>query len=235
MNILQSIKNNMLTPIHSAGIPFIIAFFTLSALISFFLPWFVVPGLVLSLWCVYFFRNPERTTSPDAKNIIAPADGRILSIIKAAPPSELQLDGDDWSRIAIFMNVFDVHVNRAPVSGKILHKYHFPGKFFNAELDKASTDNERLGLVIATDHGQKIGCIQIAGLVARRILCDAQLGDMVTRGKEFGIIRFGSRVDVWLPSCVTITALPGQTSIAGETILAEWHDSALSAVPEVDA
>jgi phosphatidylserine decarboxylase len=134
----------------------------------------------------------------------------------------LDLPKGKYTRIAIFMNVFDVHVNRAPMAGEVTDKFYFPGAFLNASLDKASTDNERLGLVMKTDHGTTIGFVQIAGLVARRILCDAMEGDRLRAGEQYGIIRFGSRVDVWLPQPVKVLVAAGQTTLAGETMIADY-------------
>ena len=164
MHIYESIRQSMFVPIHPAGWPFIAIFALVGLLLT--LVWDVLftPGLLLTLWCVYFFRNPVRTTPDDAEAVIAPADGKIIGVDELPPPSELELPEGKYIRIAIFMNVFDVHVNRAPMSGVITDKFYFPGVFVNASLDKAATDNERLGLVMKTDHGPSIGFIQIAGL-----------------------------------------------------------------------
>jgi len=222
MHIFQSIKENVLVPIHPAGWPFISIFAIATVILTTLWEHFFTPGLILTLWCVYFFRNPVRTTPDREGLVIAPADGRVLSVEDLPAPVEMDLPDASYTRVAIFMNVFDVHVNRAPMSGTVVDKFYFPGAFLNASLNKASEQNERLGLVIKTDHGPVIGCIQIAGLVARRILCDAAEGDALKAGEQYGIIRFGSRVDIWLPKPVKVLAIPGQRTIAGETMIADY-------------
>jgi phosphatidylserine decarboxylase len=228
MNILNAIRDNVFTPIHPAGWPFIAIFAIIALILTAIWEHLFFPGLLLTLWCVYFFRNPERITPQGPGLVISPADGRVLSVEDLPPPDELDLAGGKYTRVAIFMNVFDVHVNRVPMSGRITDKFYFPGDFLNASLDKASEQNERLGLVMETDHGPIIGFIQIAGLVARRIICDTAEGDRLGAGDEYGLIRFGSRVDVWLPKPVKVLALPGQTAIAGETVIAEFAGKAKS-------
>ena len=222
MNIFKAVKENMLVPIHPAGWPFISIFAIATVILSVLWEPFFFPGLVLTLWCVYFFRNPVRVTPDRDGLVIAPADGRVLSVQDLPPPAEMDLPDGSYTRIAIFMNVFDVHVNRAPMAGEVVDKFYFPGAFFDASLDKASEKNERLGLVIKSGHGPVIGSIQIAGLVARRILCDVAEGDTLKAGEQYGIIRFGSRVDVWLPKPVKVLAIPGQRTIAGETMIADF-------------
>ena len=224
MNIITAIREEILVPIHPAGWPFIGAFAVVSAIITALWTPFWPFGLALTLWCVYFFRNPRRTIPQKPGWIIAPADGRVISVDEAEVPEELDLPEGSYRRIAIFMNVFDVHVNRMPASGAIHGTRYIPGAFLNASLDKASTDNERMALTIDLDAdqgGKRIGVVQIAGLVARRILCDVQSGDRLQTGQVFGLIRFGSRVDVWLPADVPVMVLPGQKTIAGETVLAD--------------
>ena len=159
--------------------------------------------------------------------MVAPADGRILNTSISDVPPEIDLPKGDWRCISIFMNVFDVHVNRSPLSGVVCSKHYAKGKFVNASLDKASTHNERLALVIDTGMKQapKIGFVQIAGLVARRILCDVDVGDRLAAGQIYGLIRFGSRVDVWLPASVEPQVRAGQKSIAGETVLARLPEA----------
>ena len=226
MHIFQTIRESIFTPIHPAGFPFIAIFAIVALILTAIWEHFFFPGLLLTLWCVYFFRNPVRTTPKRDGLVISPADGRVLSVEDLPPPSELELPDGKYTRIAIFMNVFDVHVNRAPMSGQITDKFYFPGAFLNASLDKASEQNERLGLVMKTDHGPTIGFIQIAGLVARRILCDAQENDTYGVGEHYGIIRFGSRVDVWLPKPVKVLVSAGQTTLAGETMIADFAKGA---------
>jgi phosphatidylserine decarboxylase len=222
MHIFESIKSSIMVPIHPAGRPFIAIFAVGWGILSMLSEHLFYPGLILTLWCVYFFRNPVRVTPQRPELVIAPADGRVLSVEDLPPPEELDLPKGKYTRIAIFMNVFDVHVNRAPMAGEVTDKFYFPGAFLNASLDKASTDNERLGLVMKTDHGPTIGFVQIAGLVARRILCDAMEGDRLCAGEQYGIIRFGSRVDVWLPQPVKVLVAAGQTTLAGETMIADY-------------
>jgi phosphatidylserine decarboxylase len=181
--------------------------------------------LPLTLWCVAFFRDPERVTPMEPGLIICPADGRMLPIVDAVPPLELGLGDRARPRLSIFMNVFNVHVNRNPVSGTVIAKSYRPGKFFNASFDKASIHNERMSLRVrpeGDDGSHDLAVVQIAGLVARRIVCDLAQGQGVQRGTRFGIIRFGSRVDVYLPSGTAILVKEGQIVKAGETILARF-------------
>ncbi len=222
MSIIDSIKSSILVPIHPSGRPFIIIFAIIAVVLGIISDGLFVVGLVLLIWCAAFFRNPVRTTPKLQGAVIAPADGRILSVEDLPPPPELKLPEGSYTRIAIFMNVFNVHVNRAPMSGKIIDKFYFPGRYFNVSLDKASEQNERLGLVMESDDGRVIGFIQIAGLVARRILCDVGEGAQLEVGAQYGIIRFGSRVDVWLPKPVKTLVARDQTTIAGETVIASF-------------
>ena len=221
MNIYKAITEEVLVPVHPAGWPFIFIFVVASVLLSVLWSPFVLPGTLLSLWCVYFFRNPVRTTPVTDNYVVAPADGRVLSTDVAPIPAELDLPAGKWRRIAIFMNVFDVHVNRAPVAGRIVDTNYHAGKFFNASLDKAAEENERQNIVMQTAAGQKVGIVQIAGLVARRILLESAIGDELAIGQQLGIIRFGSRVDLWLPADTPVLVLAGQRTVAGETVLAD--------------
>jgi phosphatidylserine decarboxylase len=233
MNILDSIKTSILTPIHPAGIPFICLFFILTIIIGWFWTPLYYVGFTLTLWCIYFFRNPSRTTptfSGSNKNnlIISPADGTVTEISKINPTEDIGLPEGKWTRICVFMNVFDVHVNRSPMSGLITYKKYIPGSFFNASLDKASEENERLILNMDTENGKKIAFVQIAGLVARRIICDVDIGHSLKAGEIFGLIRFGSRVDIYFPSEVSVMVLKGQKMIAGETIIGDFSKNAKS-------
>ena len=239
MTIIDSIKTSMLVPIHSAGIPFIAIF----AILTVIMGWFWSPlyffGLVFTLWCIYFFRNPVRVTpilSGTNKNnlIISPADGRVIEISKITPDEEIGLPEGNWIRVCVFMNVFDVHVNRSPMLGKIFYKNYIPGSFFNASLDKASLENERLILGMETENGKKIAFVQIAGLVARRIICDVGIGSLLKAGEVFGLIRFGSRVDIYFPSDVSVKVLKGQKMIAGETIIGDFTKSSKSVREDLD-
>lgn len=183
-------------------------------------------GLVLTIWCFYFFRDPERVT-PDVENVVvSPADGIVQMIAKVKAPEELGLGDKKFTRVSVFMSVFNVHVNRAPAEGKILKSVYVPGKFLNATLDKASKDNERQLLSMKTKSGKEIAFVQIAGLVARRILCHAQPGQAYKAGERFGLIRFGSRLDVYLPEGVEPQVCLGQTMVAGETVIANLESGA---------
>ena len=239
MTIIDSIKTSMLVPIHSAGIPFIAIFVILTVIMGWFWSPLYFFGLVLTLWCIYFFRNPVRITpilSGTNKNnlIISPADGRVIEISKITPDEEIGLPVGNWTRVRVFMNVFDVHVNRSPMLGKIFYKNYIPGSFFNASLDKASTENERLILGMETENGKKIAFVQIAGLVARRIICDVGIGSLLKAGEVFGLIRFGSRVDIYFPSDVSVMVLKGQKMIAGETIIGDFTKSSKSVREDLD-
>jgi phosphatidylserine decarboxylase len=233
MNIIDSIKTSVLTPIHPAGIPFIAIFFILAIIIGWIWSPLYYVGFTLTLWCIYFFRNPSRTTpilSGLNKNnlIISPADGTVIEISKVTPAKDIGLPEGKWTRVCIFMNVFDVHVNRSPMLGQITYKKYIPGSFFNASLDKASDQNERLILNMDTENGNKIAFVQIAGLVARRIICDVDIGHLLNAGEIFGLIRFGSRVDIYFPSEVSVMVLKGQKMIAGETIIGDFSKNAKS-------
>ena len=223
MNIYRAIREEMLVPIHPAGWPFIALFAVITAVITSYYALFAVIGVPLTLWCVYFFRNPVRVTPQKEGWLIAPADGRVIAIGEAEPEAEMNLPEGKYRRVAIFMNVFDVHVNRAPIAGKVTDILYRKGKFVNASLDKASTDNERLAMTMEVDNKRKtkIAIVQIAGLVARRILCDAKVSDHLSAGQVFGLIRFGSRVDIWMPLDTNVTVLIGQRCVAGETLIAD--------------
>jgi phosphatidylserine decarboxylase len=177
-------------------------------------------SLILTLFCAYFFRNPQRVTPIGEDLVISPGDGTVVDISQAAPPAELNLP-EEMLKISIFLSVFDVHVNRVPMSGKVLALHYNPGKFLNASLDKASIHNERQSVVLETEKGEKIAFMQIAGLIARRIVCDLEEGMEIKAGQRYGIIRFGSRVDVYLPAKSVPMVAVGQTVIGGETILAD--------------
>ena len=209
-------------PVHREGWPFV-ATFALVALILFWLDIDVLAWLVviLTAWCAYFFRDPERVTPLRDGLVISPADGRISAIEDVVPPPELDLPRRPVTRISVFMNVFDVHVNRAPVDGRIARIAYVPGAFINAELDKASADNERQALTLELADGRHLGVVQIAGLIARRIVKFVGEGEHLVAGQRFGLIRFGSRVDVYLPEGSQALASIGQRAIAGETVLAD--------------
>ncbi|MGE0233430.1 MAG: phosphatidylserine decarboxylase [Flavobacteriaceae bacterium] len=218
--IIDSIRS-MFVPIHREGYPFIAI-----CVGAFLLLWLLgsslaVLALLLTVWVTYFFRDPPRVTPERAGLIVAPADGRVSSVADAVPPAELGLGDAPMARVSIFMNVFDCHINRAPVGGRVSRIAYRPGKFLNAELDKASDDNERNGLVIDAPDGQRFGVVQIAGLVARRIVCFVVEGETVSAGERFGLIRFGSRLDVYMPFGTKLLVAEGQRAIGGETVLAD--------------
>lgn len=221
MSIVDSIRGQV-PPIHPEGYPFIGGFALAS--IIFFLIWTPLGwiGTALTVWCALFFRDPRRVTPLREGIVVAPADGRVSMVVQAVPPAELGLGNAPLPRISIFMSVFNCHVNRAPATGRVDRIVYRPGKFINAELDKASEDNERNSLVIATPNGQ-IGVIQIAGLVARRIVCFVREGQSMSAGERFGLIRFGSRLDVFLPDGAKPLVAEGQTAVAGETVLADFR------------
>lgn len=217
---------SIIAPIHRAGWPFIAIFAVVTLILFMFSKTLGYLGLLLTGWCVYFFRKPHRITPLGEGLIISPGDGIISKIEKGIPPKELKWSKKPLTRISIFLNVFDVHVNRIPVDGVISKIQYHPGKFFNASLDKASEHNERNSLVITTPSGVEILVVQIAGLVARRILCEAQEGQKVKAGETFGIIRFGSRVDLYLPEGIHPQIIEKQRVIGGETIMADYHSKA---------
>lgn len=223
----------ILAPIHPAGWPFIALFAALTILLMAFSPFLGFVGIILTGWCVYFFRHPRRVTPLGEGLVISPGDGMISKIEKAVPPQELKWTKKPLTRISIFLNVFDVHVNCIPVDGVISKIHYHPGKFFNASLDKASEFNERNSLLIRTSAGQDVLVIQIAGLIARRILCEVKEGQEVKAGETFGIIRFGSRVDVYLPEGVEPQVIEGQRMIGGETIMADLNSRAPQAIGKV--
>lgn len=212
--------------IHREGYAFIAIFVAINLLAFLFATWLGWLFLPVTIWCVAFFRDPERTTPQEPGLIICPADGKLLPIVDAAPPAELGMGDGPRPRLSIFMNVFNVHVNRNPASGKVIAKSYRPGKFFNASFDKASIHNERMSIRLrpegADGESRDLAVVQIAGLVARRIVCDLAQGEGVRRGERFGIIRFGSRVDVYLPPGTEILVQPGITTRAGETVLARF-------------
>ncbi|MAJ99215.1 MAG: phosphatidylserine decarboxylase [Thalassobaculaceae bacterium] len=216
-----SLLDNVLVPIAREGWPFI-AIFGLVSLILYFLyaplGWI---GLVLTLWCVYFFRNPDRVTPEREGLIISPADGIVQMIAEVSPPEELDMGSEPVVRVSVFMNVFDCHVNRIPCDGRIGKLVYVPGHFLNASLDKASEENERQMVRIDLESGAFVGAVQIAGLVARRIVCYLEEDQIVLAGERFGLIRFGSRVDIYLPHGAVSHAVIGQKCVSGETVLAD--------------
>ncbi|HQT63314.1 MAG: phosphatidylserine decarboxylase [Acidocella sp. 20-57-95] len=220
MDIIESIQS-ALSPPHKAGYPFILGSFAvtfLGLIIWHPLAWL---GLIFNVFCLYFFRDPDRVAPPRSNVFLAPADGLVVSIEHAAPPAELGLGDDVRPRVAIFLSVLDVHVNRAPITGTVTRIAYRAGKFLNAAEDKASDDNERNALAMRLPSGHEIAVVQIAGLIARRILCHVTEGQTLTAGERFGIIRFGSRTDLYLPVGTTPLVAVGQRMVGGETVIAE--------------
>lgn len=219
-HLLETIKS-IFVPIHPAGWMFIAIFAVVSLGLSIIWSVFGWLGLIATAWCVYFFRDPDRVTPLREGLIVSPADGVVQKIVKCVPPAELELGVAERVRISIFLNVFDVHVNRIPIEGSISKMHYHAGKFLNAALDKASEDNERQSIKLTTPDGLTVGLVQIAGLVARRILCDLKENQSVKTGERFGIIRFGSRTDIYLPPDVSPLVIEGQRAVGGETVLAD--------------
>jgi len=224
---------SVLVPIHKEGHKFILIFAAVTLLL--FLLWEPLGwlGVILTAWCAYFFRDPDRLTPARDGLLISPADGVVSLITEAAPPPELGLGEMARPRISIFMNVFNCHVNRSPVSGTVTRTAYRPGLFLNADLDKASDDNERHSLVIDTANGKSYVVVQIAGLVARRIVNEVKDGDALQAGERFGLIRFGSRVDVYLEPGESPLVSVGQTMIAGETVLVDTKSDETARLAEI--
>ncbi len=219
-------RRYVLPPMHPEGRRFVAIFAVVTLLL--WLLWMPLgaAGLLLTLWCYYFFRNPERVTPVGEHWVVSPADGIVQAVAAVVPPPELDLGTEPLTRISVFMSVFDVHVNRSPVEGTVAKVAYCPGKFLNATLDKASLDNERNGLKLDFPPcdglvSGSLGVVQIAGLVARRIVCFVKAGDTLDPGERFGLIRFGSRLDVYLPPGIAPKVAVGQRMLAGETVLAD--------------
>jgi phosphatidylserine decarboxylase len=208
--------------LHPDGWPYIAIAVALNIVLFWFAGWFGWLFVPVSVWCIAFFRDPERTVPQSDGLIVSPADGVLLPVVQAVPPIELGMGDAPRARLSIFMNVFNVHVNRVPADGTVTALSYRPGKFINASFDKASDDNERMSVRLRTPTGQELAFVQIAGLVARRIRCDLRQDQQVRRGERFGIIRFGSRLDVYLPTDAAVKVVKGQKIVAGETVLAEF-------------
>lgn len=219
--LIDTIKDAIPHPCKE-GYPFIGIFFAVT--LGLFIADIDMLGMIalaLSIWCVYFFRDPLRITPQNDDLIVSPADGIIHLIKEVVPPSELEMGTEPLTRVSVFLNVFNVHVNRVPAAGTITRLVYHPGKFFNASLDKASDENERQLAKVTCINGKEVGFVQIAGLVARRIVCHLHEGQGVVAGERFGLIRFGSRMDVFLPKGVVPQVIVGQTAVAGETVFAD--------------
>jgi phosphatidylserine decarboxylase len=214
-----------LSPVHPDGHKFIAIGAAVTLLFFFLYPPLGWLAAALTAWVVYFFRDPQRVTPLRSGLVIAAADGKISAVEKVKPPAELGMGSDERVRISTFLSVFDVHINRAPVAGRITRSLYVPGAFLNAALDKASEENERRVLVIETASDGEIGVVQVAGLVARRIVTFSAIGDALGAGQRFGLIRFGSRVDVYLPVGKSALVSVGQRAVAGETVLADLQST----------
>ena len=220
--------NTFIKPMHREGIKFILIFSVISLILFFiYIPLGWV-GIGLTIWCYYFFRDPKRTIPVRDGLLVSPADGVISLIEKTMPPPELDIEKEELTRISVFMNVFNCHVNRSPIAGKVMEINYRPGKFFNASLDKASVDNERNSLVLQIPDGRQFVVVQIAGLVARRIVSFVKPKQTLRIGQRFGLIRFGSRVDIYLPTGVQPLVCIGQIMVSGETVIADLNSKELA-------
>jgi len=217
----MKMRDTFMKPMHPEGRKFVAIFAAITVVLFLFWPVLGWIGVGLTVWCYYFFRDPVRVTPTRDGLIVSPADGIVSLIEMAVPPVELGMPDMALTRVSVFMSVFNCHVNRAPIAGQVAAIAYRPGKFFNASLDKASADNERNSLCIDMADGRQLAVVQIAGLVARRIVCFSNQGDTLRTGERFGLIRFGSRLDVYLPSGVEPMVDIGQTMVAGETVLAD--------------
>ena len=224
-----SIADYLFPRIHPEGWRFVALFAAMTLLLGLWWLPLLLPGLVLTVWCLYFFRDPTRVTPHQAGLLVSPADGLVQMIQRSSPPPELGMGADPRTRISVFMSVFNCHVNRVPADGTVTRVVYRPGRFLNASFDKASEDNERQAVRLALPDGRDLAFVQIAGLIARRIRCDLREEMTVKAGARFGLIRFGSRLDIYLPDGVAPLVAVGQTAIAGETILADLN--ADSSVP----
>jgi phosphatidylserine decarboxylase len=218
--------------VHKDGWKFIIIFALITVLMAIFSTTLGWIGGILTVWCVLFFRDPTRLTPTREGLIVSPADGVVSAVVSVTPPPELGLEGT-WTRVSVFLNVFDVHVNRVPLGGTLIKSIYHPGRFLNASLDKASEHNERQSLVVETQKGLQIAFVQIAGLIARRIVCEVREGQELKTGQRFGMIRFGSRADVYLPEGIVPLVAEGQRMVAGESILADLDSKEPQRLAEV--
>ncbi|WP_299374032.1 phosphatidylserine decarboxylase [uncultured Kiloniella sp.] len=216
-----AVLKHILVPINKAGWPFVGGALALS--VGFALIWkpLAIVGLIIAAFCTYFFRDPERQTPVREGLVVSPADGHVSAVETAVPPAELNMGTEPRMRVSVFLSVFDVHVNRVPTAGKITELAYHHGAFLNAALDKASELNERMSVKMETNDGKEIAFVQIAGLIARRIICNLTLEQEVKTGERFGLIRFGSRTDIYLPDGVAPLVSVGQQMIGGETVIAD--------------
>ncbi|MFT3973217.1 MAG: phosphatidylserine decarboxylase [Amaricoccus sp.] len=229
-----SLMSSIVKPMHPEGPKFLAIAAAITLLLFLFAPLIAgIAGLAVTVWVYYFFRDPARVTPTRAGLVVSPADGEVSMIAPAVPPAGLNLGPEALTRISIFMSVFDCHVNRAPCAGTVTAVDYRPGKFLNAALDKASEDNERNAVALRLADGRPLAVVQIAGLVARRILCTVKPGDALLTGERFGMIRFGSRLDVYLPDGVAPLVIVGQRAVAGETVLADLETTEAARAGEV--
>lgn len=221
MKNISELLKIVLVPLHKEGIKFVLLFAFATIFLAMLSSFLGALGLVLTLWCIFFFRDPERFVPEGEGLIVSPADGVVTEVSASSPPDELGLAKDrGWTKVSVFLNVFDVHVNRIPISGKIIKLNYQKGDFLSANLSCASSRNERQSVVLETKNKVQIAFAQVAGMVARRIVCDLKEGQEVKTGERYGIIRFGSRVDIYLSDETKVKAVEGQTMIAGETVIA---------------
>lgn len=247
-DLFGTISKTIFVPIHPAGWPFIIIGAVFACILFMGTTVLGILGILLTLWIIYFFRNPPRVTPVRPGLIVSPADGRVQMIVQAALPPELDdfrmqngvatgdplCDAETVTRVSVFLNVFDVHVNRIPANGEVRKVVYRPGKFFNASLDKASTDNERSTVLMKLQgHSSSVAFVQIAGLVAKRIICKLTAGQTVQAGEFYGLIRFGSRVDIYLPPGVEPLVCVGQRMVGGETVIADFTTAEAQRIGEV--
>ena len=221
-NVISDLKKVLMVPIHKEGHKMIAIFGAVAFFLALLNSTLGIIGLIATLWCIYFFRNPERFTLAGENDVVSPADGIVNFIeVGALPPAELGLDKKrKWIKIGIFLNVFDVHVNRVPISGKVIKVEYREGEFLSASLEGSSDKNERSSILVKTTNGQEVVFSQVAGLIARRIVNELKEGELVRTGQVYGIIKFGSRVDVYLPHDAEIKTIAGQRMVGGETIIA---------------
>lgn len=224
-DVSPSALSTVLVPIHRAGWPFIAAFAMATVVLTVLVPAAGWIGLIATGWCIYFFRDPDRVTPTRPGLVVSPGDGTVQRITAAVPPAGLGLGEAPLPRVSIFLNVFDVHVNRVPADGTVEQVAYRKGKFVNASLDKASEDNERSAVALRLPDGRRLAFVQIAGLVARRIINHLEPGQTVAAGQRYGMIRFGSRIDLYLPEGVAPLVIVGQKTIGGETVIADLAGS----------
>jgi phosphatidylserine decarboxylase len=222
---IVELARGIVPPMNPAGRPFVLIAAVLTLVLRRVARPLGVVGALLTGWTAWFFREPKRVTPTRSGIAVAPADGTVSHVVEAVPPPELELGDTPMLRVSVFLSIFDVHVQRVPASGEVLRKIYRPGKFLSADLDKASDDNERNTLLLRTVDGHQLVVVQIAGLVARRIVCHIDEGEKITAGSTYGLIRFGSRVDLYVPLGSRVLVEAGQRTIGGETVLAELPES----------